>query len=323
MIPTAAIVPMHAPSPRKTLLLLWGTAAVVLIGGFLLARQERQIPLHRDRAPLRDFAAEAQAQLQRLEDLYQDHLLRLGREVNPNTLETGRAADEITGILQVSLLPPSASGIAPFHTVVNASPDGPVPLPAFSAESNPGLAADSLVLLDESRLFSRDSGWIDEPGKPLMFGVKRTSAEVSIIAVSRPAVAESIANWLRSWAEKSFKPVRVTGGPDQLRADGMILASVGSAALDQPDLIVPLRSRFGSFELASWDVRQAVVHYHSATLAVAAALAALIGVLGFVVFLAQRRDQAIAARRVSFVNRVSHELRTPLTNILLNTDLAS
>jgi hypothetical protein len=63
VIPTAAIVPMHAPSPRKTLLLLWGTAAVVLIGGFLLARQERQIPLHRDRAPLRDFAAEAQAQL--------------------------------------------------------------------------------------------------------------------------------------------------------------------------------------------------------------------------------------------------------------------
>jgi signal transduction histidine kinase len=32
---------------------------------------------------------------------------------------------------------------------------------------------------------------------------------------------------------------------------------------------------------------------------------------------------ALAAQRVSFVNRVSHELRTPLTNILLNLDLAA
>ena len=71
---TAAYDPMHAPSPRKTLLLLWGTAAGVLIGGSLLARQERQVRSDRDRAPLREFAAEAQSRLQRLEDLYQDHL---------------------------------------------------------------------------------------------------------------------------------------------------------------------------------------------------------------------------------------------------------
>ena len=104
---------MHAPSPRKTLLLLWGTAAVVLIGVSLLARQERQVRLDRDRAPLRAFAAEAQSRLWRLEDLYQDqdHLVRLGRELIPKALETGRAADEITGILQVSLLPSGASGI--------------------------------------------------------------------------------------------------------------------------------------------------------------------------------------------------------------------
>jgi hypothetical protein len=104
---------MHAPSPRKTLLLLWGTAAEVPIGVSLLARQERQVRSDRDRAPLRAFAAEAQSRLQRLEDLYQDHLVRLGREVIPKALETGRAADEITGILQVSLLPSGASGIHP------------------------------------------------------------------------------------------------------------------------------------------------------------------------------------------------------------------
>jgi signal transduction histidine kinase len=86
---------------------------------------------------------------------------------------------------------------------------------------------------------------------------------------------------------------------------------------------LPLRSRFGALELASWDERKTRIHYHPATLAISATLAAVIAALGVAVFLAQRREGAIAARRVSFVNRVSHELRTPLTNILLNIDLAT
>jgi len=45
--------------------------------------------------------------------------------------------------------------------------------------------------------------------------------------------------------------------------------------------------------------------------------------LGVIVFGQQRRAAAVAAQRVSFVNRVSHELRSPLTNILLNVDLAA
>ena len=314
---------MHAPSPRKTLLLLWGTAAVVLIGGSMLARQERQVRSDRDRVPLREFAAEAQSRLQRLEDLYQDHLVQLGRELVPKALEAGRAADEISGILQVSLLPSSASGVRPFHTLISASADGPLPLPAFFTNPYHRDAAEAVVLLDESRLFSRHSGWIDELGKPLMFSVRRNDVEVAIITVSRPLVARSIANWLRAWAATSFETVRVSGGPDQLRAGGEILAEVGTPASDQPDLLLPLRSRFGALELASWDKRKTQIHYHFATLAISATLAAAIAVLGVVIFLTQQREGVIAARRVSFVNRVSHELRTPLTNILLNIDLAT
>ena len=314
---------MQAPSPRKTLLLLWGTAAVVLIGGSMLARQERQVRSDRDRAPLRKFAAEAQSRLQRLEDLYEDHLVQLGQELIPKALEAGRAADEISGVLQVSLLTSSESGIQPFHTVINASAGAPLPLPAFSATPDPRDAAVAVILLDESRLFSRHSGWIDELGKPLMFSVRRNEAEVAIITVSRPLVARSMVNWLRAWAALSFKPVRVSGGPDQLRAGGEILAEVGTASSDQPDLLLPLRSRFGNLELASWDKRKTQIHYHPAPLAISTTLAAVIAVLGVVVFLAQQREGVIAARRVSFVNRVSHELRTPLTNILLNIDLAT
>ena len=313
---------MYSPSPRKTLLLLWGIAVVVLLGGVLLARQKRQVRTERNHQAVRHFAGSAQAQLQRLDDLFQDHLARIGREATPNSKETGRAAHEITGILQVSLLHPSRAGLQDFHTIVSASPDGPSPLPTFSLNNCPAALADSVVLLDESRLFSRDSGWVDEPGKSLMFHVKRTSAEMSVIVVSRPVVAEAIQEWLRQWAAASFEPVRVSGGPDQFRADGKILATVGLAEMDTPDLLLPLRSRFGSFELASWDTRKTLVHYQPATLAVTVALAVIIALLGGVVFLTQRRDHASAAQRVSFVNGVSHELRTPLTNIMLNIDLA-
>lgn len=314
---------MRAPSPRNTLLLLWGIAAMVLVGGILLARQERQVRAERDRGALRGFAAAAQSRLQRLEDLYQDHLVRVGREVLPDPQAAGREADETTGILQISLLHPAANGIPDFHTAVNAAPEGPVPLPAFAVAKESGIAAGSFVLLDESRLLGRDSGWIEEPGKPLMFYVKRSPDEVAVMAVSRPLVAQAITGWLRAWAEKSFEPVRVTGGPDQLRADEAILAAVGGPPADAPDVILPLRSRFGSFDLVSWDERKTVVRYHPATLAISGTLAAVIGVLGFVVYLAQRREHAMATARVSFVNRVSHELRTPLTNILLNIDLAA
>ena len=313
---------MYSPSPRKTLLLLWGIAVIVLLGGVLLARQKRQVRCERNHEAVRHFTASAQAQLQRVEDLYQDHLARIGREATPNSKETGRMAQEITGILQVSLLHPSRAGLQDFHTIVNASPDGPTPLPTFSLSTFPVALADSVVLLDESRLFSRDSGWVDEPGKSLMFHVKRTSAEVSVIVVSRPVVAEAIQEWLRQWAAASFEPVRVSGGPDQFRAGGKILATVGLPETDAPDLLLPLRSRFGSFELASWDIHKTLVYYQPATLAITVALALIIALLGGVVFLTQRRDHASAAQRVSFVNGVSHELRTPLTNILLNIDLA-
>jgi signal transduction histidine kinase len=313
---------MDSPSPRKTLLLLWGIAVIVLLGGVLLARQERQVRCERNHEALHHFTASVQAQLQRLEDLFQDHLARIGREATPNSKETGRMAQNITGILQVSLLLPSRAGLQDFHAIVSASPDGPTPLPIFSFGTCPAALADSFVFLDESRLFSRDSGWVDEPGKPLMFHLKRPSAEIAVIAVHRPVVAEAIQEWLRKWAAASFEPVRVAGGPDQFRAGGEILAAVGLAETGAPDLLLPLRSRFGSFELASWDTRKTLVYYQPATLAVTVVLAVIIALLGGVVFLAQRRDHASAAQRVSFVNGVSHELRTPLTNILLNIDLA-
>jgi signal transduction histidine kinase len=88
-------------------------------------------------------------------------------------------------------------------------------------------------------------------------------------------------------------------------------------------LLIPLRSRLGAWELASWDRRETRVHYDAVALTVAGVLAVLVVTVGVFIFLQQRRAATLAAQRVSFVNRVSHELRTPLTNILLNVDLAA
>ena len=314
---------MRTPSPKATLTILWGTAVVVLVGGFLLARQQHEERVTRDRRPLEGFVAEARTQLQRLDDLHRDHLMRLGRDLPADVRSAANMADGLVGVLQVSLLPASKTGSEPFHAAVNASPDGPVPLPAISLPGESDIDAGSFVLLDESRLFIHESLWIDEPGKPLMFCVKRSASEVAVITLDRPAVAKAIAGWLEAWAKTAFEPVRVTSGPDRFQMGERILAEVGVVPASPPDLLIPLRARSGVFEIASWDQRRTVVHYHPAALTLSGALAVVIGVLGFLVFDAQRRDRMVAEQRVSFVNRVSHELRSPLTNILLNVDLAS
>lgn len=107
-------------------------------------------------------------------------------------------------------------------------------------------------------------------------------------------------------------------GPDDRR-----VAGAGPKQVGEPDFILPIHSRFGTWQLAAWDPVQTRVGYDAPTQAAAAALAVLVALLGVFGFVQQRRALALAAQRVSFVNRVSHELRTPLTNILLNLDLAA
>jgi signal transduction histidine kinase len=104
---------------------------------------------------------------------------------------------------------------------------------------------------------------------------------------------------------------------------GEALLAEGRLETSRPDLLLPLRSRLGTWELASWDRRETRVHYDMATLTASGVLSVFVALLALLVFGQQRRATARAAQRVSFVNRVSHELRTPLTNILLNLDLAT
>jgi signal transduction histidine kinase len=314
-------------SPRATLLLLLGLAAIILAGGLRLARTEETVRMDRDREALRRFSGEMQSELQRLETLYESHLARLAQIMKPNdAFEVRLAADRIVGVRQFSLLHRDAKDAGnDLHVLVAAAPHERTPLPMFEPSRNrlPGAA----ILVSREMMFRQGgewAGWIEEPGKPLMFWQRIASNEVVVLLIDQAAVEDAVGRWLQTWADSRFAPVRVAGGPDQLRArNGQALLSEGGAQTERPNLLLPSRSRLGVWDLASWDRRETRVHYAVTTLVTSGVLAVFVASLGVLVFGQQRRAAALAAQRVSFVNRVSHELRTPLTNILLNLDLAA
>ena len=318
---------MSSLSPRAILLLLLGLALIVFASGLDLARTRESVRLDRDRAALRRFSGDVQFELQRLEALYESHLARVAHVAKPNdAFQVRRDADRIVGIRQFSLLhrEPKDAG-ADEHVLVSVSARERTPLPMFdnARSRTPSVP----VLLSREQLFNSDGewqGWIEEPGKPLMFWQRISAEEVVVLMIDERAVEEAVNRWLQSWAEARFAPVRVSGGPDQLRArDGRALLAEGARQAERPDLLLPLRSRLGTWDLASWDLRETRVHYDVTTLATSSVLAVFVASLGVLLFGQQRRAAALAAQRVSFVNRVSHELRSPLTNILLNLDLAA
>ena len=318
--------PMFSITPRATLLSLFLLAVLIFCGGVRFARQVESVRLERDREALRRFSGELQDELQRLEVLYESDLARLARMGKPNDAFAVRdAADQIVGVRQFSLLHrnPKQAG-SDIHVQIERAVNGHMPVPALE---NPRGGVSPSVLLPKEKLFDEKgeaSGWIEEPGKPLIFWARVTSDEVVALLIDPAAVEAAISEWLKAWAAPRFETVRAGRGPDQFRTgNGKTLLTEGAASADRPDLLLPFRSHLGTWELASWDRRVTRVHYDAAVLAASSVLAVSVALLGMVVFEQQRRASALAAQRVSFVNRVSHELRTPLTNILLNVDLAS
>lgn len=318
---------MSSLSPRTTLLLLLGLAAVLLVGGTRLARTQESVRVDREREALQRFSGEVREELQRLEALYQSHLTRLARIPKPNdAFEVRQTADRIIGVRQFSLLHREAKDAgADLHVLIEAPRRQRTPVPVLDAARYRGTGVP--VVLSAEKLFSDDgtwTGWIEEPGKPLMFWQRIASGEVVVLLIDESALEMAVDSWLKGWGEARFAPVRVGGGPDQLRTrNGQPLLTEGGVQIERPDLLLPVRSRLGTWTLASWDRRETRVRYDVATLVTSGVLAIFVASLGVLIYGQQRRAAALAAQRVSFVNRVSHELRTPLTNILLNLDLAS
>lgn len=242
-----------------------------------------------------------------------------------SNLEAARkVAGNVEGILRVSWL--SAAKVAAPETHLNlVDREAALMLPEPTLVREHAGLPRLRVLMAADKVFhprtARSHGWIDEPGKPLMYAVHEANTGV-VITVDRAAVEEAMNRHFSIWLPENIGALGKLGGPDEVqKSEGNPLISVGDLPARPPDVLAPVASRFGAWHIASWDERVTGVSYHEPTLGGALALAVLVAGCGIGLSVQQRRAALLARQRVSFVNRVSHELRTPMTNILLNLDV--
>jgi hypothetical protein len=184
---------MSSLSPRATLLLLLGLAVVILGAGLRLARVEERVRVDRDREALRRFTSGAQVELERLEALYERHLndlgnLRLGRLPRndiaaPDTFKIRHAAERLVGVRQYSLLMKGGKPSSDLHLLIAASPVERTPLPTFDATRT-----GNILLLSPDPMFSEFGptyGWINDPGRPLIFWQRLSSMHAMVLLIDR------------------------------------------------------------------------------------------------------------------------------------------
>ena len=321
----------HSFSPFVVLALLFAAAVAIMLGGEHFARREEMTRVQGDRGPVNLIAGAMERELGRLERLYEGHLRQIARDTSrlaQSPEAVWKECDAIVGVSQWSLIHPAPNVMDDTHIPIDLKQSGRMPEPAFVLD-NEGLPHPQ-VLLSAHELLNSDTehenwGWIDEPGKPLFFWQRVDAGYAAVVLlVDRQPLRDALNPWLAQWSEGAFGPLRAAGEPvAMLGPDDGVVASAGGTRDGQPDFLLPIRSRFGTWQFAMWDRMETRVHYDTRTQVVSGALAVLVALIGILGFVQQRRTLALAAQRVSFVNRVSHELRTPLTNILLNLDLAT
>ena len=301
---------MRTSYPYITLVLLLATAAAIFVGGSHLSRRVEVERIARDREPLRLYSISIQEELNRLDRLYESHLSRLARSMPTNdSFKVRMACNWLAGLRQVSILP--TAGEAPLHSmyVTIEAADGNVdPRPTFlGMEQMGGLKVPVVVLPDEVRHADvHDSGWVDQPGNPLLFWYRRSDETCIVLTVDREAVAGCMNQWMLEWVQQHFIPVETQAGGDTIQGPrDSRLAATGICTQEVtrlPDFVLPMNQRFGSWQLLSWDGFQQRQTSHVPTLAGSAALALLVGLLGVGIFVQQRRAVRLAEQRVSFIN---------------------
>jgi len=312
-------------TPRKTLLLLLAVAAAILTTGTYLARREEMVRKPDDREYFHQLAQALQRETDHLLRIYETRLRSLAREADGAQKQNVQdACAHVVGVLQFSWVEPPDRSRKNVHVVVSPGRGPRLPEPLFETSALPDSGIPALLPIDLLSTSSNESGWLDDPGKPLFFWYQRPAGELTVLLIDAQAVGEAMDSWLAGWMKDSWpEPAQQGYRGELLGTHGTVLAGghPGVASVEAPDILLPIQTRFGVWQLASWDRRELRVSYHTPTLAASACLAVIVAFTGIVVSAQQRHALQHAERRVSFVNRVSHELRTPLTNILLNLDL--
>jgi signal transduction histidine kinase len=314
---------MSGPKPTLTVLLV--LAAAVCGGGFRLARQERTERIRRPADELEAVASRLRTELDRLEDLYEGHLRRLsGFPEDSHAIR--REAEKIRGIRMVSVLRLPTSDAGGVRSAEDLHiPIGTDPLPVPVLQSAP-VPVRRHFQLDPEWIPETGGGWVEHPGKPLVYGVRVGDGRLVVFTLDAEELERVVFGHLRgtwpgleSLRRGEFEKLVQLRGRDGL----VVLTSGHPPGLLPPDVQLTVSGHLGAWELQAVDRRRIVVETDSRVLLASMGVAVLIAVSGLGLYRHQRRVSAEAARRVSFVNRVSHELRTPLTNILLHLDIAA
>ena len=310
------------------LLLCVAAAVAIGWGGYRLGTNEVTHREEPDREPLKAFAESLRQECDRLDRLFESHLRGIAKVEDIDDDFSVRAlADRIVGIRQVSVLHPPAEAKKDRHIRIQRLQEGdqslPLPYVQGQESSKARLPATVLAMPLAERLFFEKSGagegWKDAPGKPMLFWHKRNNRQIVVFTIDPIQVREAMVGWVDENLGSSFSPANHSAWKSP---GGQWLTDDVSPNGRKPDFILPVQTRFGSWELVSWDQILKVNEYDAALLAGASSLAIVLCLSGLFAFVIQRRSIRNAQQRVSFVNRVSHELRTPLTNIQLNADLA-
>lgn len=313
-------------TPAFTLALLLLAAAGIFYSGSRLARREVEDRRPVERGVFEEFGGALGAELARLSALYEHDVTEVAAAAPGADTNSIRAqAQTVHGIREVVFVAPDESVSA---TVVSiASPRGDRAPDVVVRWRDAASTGGRAFTLEPTRLLAQktSSGWL-ESGTPEFgaFWMRSFVGGFVVVVVDWRDVAEQTNAFLATWIEPAWAPVRAAEmlvsaeGPA-----GALLAGLNRPPQRRPDLILPLRQRFGTWQVLGGDRSVRRVEYDSATLAIAVAAAGVLALLGVVLFREQRRALLRAEERVSFVNRVSHELSTPLTNALLNLDLAS
>jgi signal transduction histidine kinase len=317
------------PSSRPSLALLLPlvaavVAAAIVWGGVMLAKQERIERLPRSGASVERFASELQEKITALESQYERHLARICRTDLNHFFGVQDAIDGVVGVRQLSTLNPE--GKIDLHLPASDLETIPaLPIPVMDPRERPP-GREVVAEVGGFDLFGGgegESGWITTPqGR---FYHQRVSIRRVILLLVDPAPVEaSVVQTLAPWIEEQLAGSAKDGTVDRVRLHDQSVATTGEPdKTTPPDAVHTLATRFGGWQVQSWDGRRTLVTYRRDLLALAVALALLVLLAGVVAGFTVRRALRLAEQRVSFVNRVSHELKTPLTNILLNADLAA
>ncbi|MCB1099173.1 MAG: HAMP domain-containing histidine kinase [Verrucomicrobiae bacterium] len=308
--------------PWLPLLLCLGAAAAMLWSGLRLGIREETRRTVPDREPLKAFAATLQRECFRLERLYESHLRRIaGTTSLDDDFQIRNDCGGIEGIAQFSVLHPGAASKADRHIRITPRTSGPdpasVPQPYIEGSNRSDNPSQFPVAIPPGV----DSGWIDAPGQPTMFWIAMGDEQTVAFHIDRERLQMVADSWLMAELGESF----VSGGHAAVLVPSGRWSRGDAFNIPErtPDFLVPVPSRFGTWEVASWDQFDSVAVQDIPLLAGAAGLAVMLVLGGMLAFAQQRRAMRDAEQRVSFVNRVSHELRNPLTNIQLNADLAA